>query len=99
MWKLLFFAALASLACRLIFGRWPWQFMTTRSTRAQAVFRARKLLGVRETATRDEILKAHKQLIAMVHPDRGGTNEQVHEANAARDLLINALPDPGVNKD
>ena len=99
MWKLLFFAALASLACRLIFGRWPWQFMTTRSTRAQAVFRARKLLGVRENATRDEILQAHKQLIAMVHPDRGGTNEQVHEANAARDLLINALPDPGVNKD
>ncbi len=99
MWKLLFFAALASLACRLIFGRWPWQFMTTRSTRAQAVFRARKLLGVRENATRDEILQAHKQLIAMVHPDRGGTNEQVHEANAARDLLINALPDPGANKD
>lgn len=99
MWKLLFLAALASLACRLIFGRWPWQFMTTRSTRAQAVFRARKLLGVRENATRDEILQAHKQLIAMVHPDRGGTNEQVHEANAARDLLINALPDPGANKD
>lgn len=99
MWKLLFFAALASLACRLIFGRWPWQFMTTRSTRAQAVFRARKLLGVRENATRDEILQAHKQLIAMVHPDRGGTNEQVHEANAARDLLINALPDPGASKD
>ena len=99
MWKLLFFAALASLACRLIFGRWPWQFMTTRSRRAQAVFRARKLLGVRENATRDEILQAHKQLIAMVHPDRGGTNEQVHEANAARDLLINALPDPGANKD
>ena len=99
MWKLLFLAALASLACRLIFGRWPWQFMTTRSTRAQAVFRARKLLGVRENATRDEILQAHKQLIAMVHPDRGGTNEQVHEANAARDLLLNALPDPGVNKD
>ena len=99
MWKLLFFAALASMVCRLIFGKWPWQFMTTQSTRAQAMFRARKLLGVRENATRDEILQAHKQLIAMVHPDRGGTNEQVHEANAARDLLINAFPDPGANKD
>lgn len=99
MWKLLLIAAVASLVCRFIFGRWPWQLMTTRSTRAQAVFRARKLLGVRENATRYEILQAHKQLIAMVHPDRGGTNEQVHEANAARDLLINALPDPGASKD
>jgi len=32
-------------------------------------------------------------LIAMVHPDRGGTNGQVHEANAARDLLLDDLPD------
>ena len=28
----------------------------------------------------------------MVHPDRGGTAEQVHEANAARDLLLDELP-------
>lgn len=94
MWKLLFFAALASAACRLVLGKWPWQYMSTRSTRAQALFRARKLLGVRETATHAEIVKAHRQLLAMVHPDRGGTNEQVHEANAARDLLINELPYP-----
>jgi hypothetical protein len=29
----------------------------------------------------------------MVHPDKGGTNSQVHEANAARDLLLDELPD------
>jgi len=29
----------------------------------------------------------------MVHPDRGGSNEQVHEANAARDLLFDDMPD------
>jgi DnaJ family protein C protein 19 len=29
----------------------------------------------------------------MVHPDRGGTNEQVHEAQAARDVLLDELPD------
>ena len=33
-----------------------------------------------------------KRLIAMVHPDRGGTDGQVHEANAARDLLLDELP-------
>jgi len=33
----------------------------------------------------------------MVHPDRGGSNGQVHEANAARDLLLDELPyDSGV---
>lgn len=99
MMRLLFFATLASLACRLIFGKWPWDFMTTQSTRAQGLARARKLLGVSKIATRDEIIQAHKQLVAMVHPDKGGTNEQVHEANAARDLLINALPEPRAKKD
>ena len=27
---------------------------------------------------------AHKRLVAMVHPDKGGSNAQVHEADAAR---------------
>ena len=94
MWKLLFFVFLASAACKLLFGKWPWRLMQTKSTRSQALFRARKLLGVRENATREEIMQAHKQMLAMVHPDRGGTNEQVHEANAARDILINELPYP-----
>ncbi|MXO91276.1 J domain-containing protein [Pontixanthobacter aquaemixtae] len=98
MLRLLLFAGLACLACRLIFGKWPWQFAQSKSTRAQALFRARKLLGVRENATRQEVLQAHKQLIAMVHPDKGGTNDQVHEANAARDLLLNELPYPTPDK-
>ena len=74
-----------------IFKRWPWQPKI--STRQQAVFNARKTLGVERTAKRGEILAAHKRLVAMVHPDRGGSNAQVHEANAARDLLRNELPD------
>lgn len=82
-----------------MFGKWPWQLAQTQSTRSQALFRARKLLGVRENATRTEILQAHKQLIAMIHPDRGGTNEQVHEANAARDMLIHELPNPSSQDD
>jgi len=35
----------------------------------------------------------------MVHPDRGGTNEQVHEANAARDLLLDELPQDGLSQE
>lgn len=90
--RLLVLLALASLVCRWVLGKWPWDFLRAGSTRQQALFRARKLLGVGADANRDEILAAHKRLVAMVHPDRGGTNQQVHEANAARDLLLNELP-------
>lgn len=91
--RLVLLALIISFGCKLIFGRWPWEYLRGRSTRHQAVFKARKLLAVRENADHKEILEAHKRLIAMIHPDRGGTNEQVHEANAARDLLLDELPD------
>lgn len=97
--RFLLIAGLVCIACRVFFGKWPWDLARTHSTRSSALFRARKLLGVSETATRNDILQAHKQLITMVHPDRGGTNEQVHEANAARDILINALPYPAPGED
>ena len=84
--------ALASLVCRWALGRWPWDYLRSRSTRQGAVIRARKLLGVGADAHRDDIIAAHRRLVAMVHPDRGGTAEQVHEANAARDLLLDELP-------
>ncbi|HAU21751.1 MAG TPA: molecular chaperone DnaJ [Erythrobacter sp.] len=93
MFRLLLLALIVSLACKLFFGRWPWDYLRGQSTRKQAVFKARKLLAVRSDASHQEILEAHKRLIAMIHPDRGGTNEQVHEANAARDLLLDELPD------
>ena len=83
-------AAIGVIAFKWITGRWPWQ--KNRSTRSQALFNARKLLGVEAHANRSEILAAHKRLVAMVHPDRGGTNQQVHEASDARDLLLNELP-------
>ena len=91
--RLVLLALIISFGCKLIFGRWPWEYLQGRSTRSQAIFKARKLLAVRENADHKDILEAHKRLIAMIHPDRGGTNEQVHEANAARDLLLDELPD------
>jgi len=88
--KLLLLAGIVVLGWKLLTGRWPWQ--AKQSTRAQAVFRARKLLGISAQANRMEIIEAHKRLVAVVHPDRGGSNAQVHEANAARDLLLDELP-------
>ena len=88
--RLLLIVVLVVLGFKLLMGRWPWEPKT--STRAQAVDRARRLLGVSAAASRADILAAHKRLVAMVHPDRGGSNGQVHEANAARDLLLDELP-------
>jgi DnaJ homolog subfamily C member 19 len=88
--RLLLLAGAICVGYKLFLGRWPWEKKLT--TRQQAVFRARQLLGIEASAGREDILAAHKRLVAMVHPDRGGTNDQVHEANAARDLLIDELP-------
>jgi DnaJ family protein C protein 19 len=93
MTRLLIYAAIICFGCKAVTGKWPWDYLAPKPTRSQALFRARKLLALRADASRGEILEAHRRLVAMVHPDRGGTNDQVHEANAARDLLLDELPD------
>ncbi|MDZ4308877.1 molecular chaperone DnaJ [Allopontixanthobacter sp.] len=91
--RLLVIAAVIALGCKLALGKWPWEFLSARtSTHQQALRHARQLLGVSAEASRQEVLDAHRRLVASVHPDRGGTNAQVHEANAARDLLIGQIP-------
>lgn len=90
--RLLILAAIVCVGCKLILGKWPWQYLRPQSTRQQAIFKARKLLGVGVDADHEAIKAAHKRLITLVHPDKGGSNDQVHEANAARDLLLDELP-------
>ncbi|MEM8726030.1 MAG: J domain-containing protein [Pseudomonadota bacterium] len=92
------FAIILAVVCllwRWALGTWPWEALRSKPTRSQAIFKARKLLGVEEGANHEQIKAAHKRLIAMVHPDRGGSSSAVHEANAARDLLLDELPDKG----
>ena len=91
MGKLIVIIGAAILLYYWIFKRWPWQPKVT--SRERALASARDLLGVSRFATRSEIVAAHKRLVAVVHPDRGGTSGQVHDANAARDLLLGQLPD------
>lgn len=95
--KLIIIGVLIVVIYRWALGRWPWQKKV--SARQQAAFNARRLLGVEAGANRNEIIVAHKRLVALVHPDRGGTNRQVHEANDARDLLLDGLPAPSLGPD
>lgn len=88
--KFLLYLVLAVLACKLLLRRWPWELLAS-SARNTAERKARTLLGLRPGASREQVIEAHRRLITLVHPDRGGTNEQVHEANAARDVLLDAL--------
>ena len=90
MTKLLVLVGLAVLAYRVFTSRWPWEPRRV-GGRSTAKAQARVLLGVGETASREEIIDAHRRLVTQVHPDKGGTNELVHEANSARDLLLAEL--------
>ncbi len=90
MMRLVVLAALVVLVWRLMVGRWPWQAKA--DPQARALADARALLGVGKSADRHQILAAHRRVIARVHPDRGGTEAGVHEADRARALLLSHLP-------
>lgn len=51
---------------------------------------ARRLLGVPADARRFEIIAAHRQLVARIHPDKGGSAADTQAANTARDTLLSA---------
>lgn len=90
MGRLVLFLILATLSCKSLTGKWPWELWAN-SERSQKEAQARSLLGLDRSASREAIIDAHRRLITQVHPDRGGTSEQVHAANAARDLLLARL--------
>lgn len=97
--KFAFLLVLVCVVWRWALGQWPWDALKLPPTREQEIAKARRLLAVPATATREEIVAAHKRVITSVHPDRGGSSAAVHEANDARDLLVAALPGDGSIQD
>jgi DnaJ homolog subfamily C member 19 len=83
--KLIWLAVIVIVGWRWLVGRWPWEKRSRVVDRGAA---ARALLGVVPGADRAQIMAAHRALLAQVHPDRGGTSEAVHAADAARDVLL-----------
>ena len=75
----------ALMAGALLWAAWRRKRPSARPMPAED---ARRLLGVTEGATLQEIREAHRRLIAKVHPDAGGSVELAHRVNAARDALV-----------
>ena len=92
MLRFLVIALVLSVLVRWAFGKWPWDYLRGPSPHSRAVADARRLLGVAPDADRNDIIAAHKRLVGRVHPDRGGSGADMHDANAARDLLLDQLP-------
>lgn len=67
-----------------------WRYL--RPAKPTELSRARKLLGVSPRAGEDAIRTAHRRLMAVNHPDHGGSPEAARRVNAARDTLLAALP-------
>ncbi len=93
MGKMILLLVIAAMGCKMLLGRWPWQMLALPPASPQLA-KARTLLGVGARASRTEIIEAHKRLLVQVHPDRGGSEALVYEANEARDLLLAQAPAP-----
>lgn len=60
----------------------------TQSREDPADAEARIILGVRRTATAEEIRSAYRAKMAQAHPDRGGSHAEAARLTAARDRLL-----------
>ena len=49
---------------------------------------AYEILGLREDATRDDVILAHRTLMKKIHPDHGGTTERAARVNEAKAVLL-----------
>jgi|SRR3989304_1343316 len=50
-----------------------------------------EILGVKKTASADEIKKAYRKKSKKTHPDKGGSNEEFTEVNKAYNILKDAI--------
>lgn len=49
------------------------------------------ILGLDETADKEQVTNAHRSLMQKMHPDRGGSDYLAQKINAAKDFLIQKL--------
>lgn len=55
---------------------------------------ALEILGLEESVNREDIVKAHRNLMQKMHPDRGGSDYLAKKINLAKDYLLENAPEP-----
>lgn len=50
------------------------------------------ILGLKDDATKEDIVQAHRRMMQKVHPDRGGSTYLAAKINAAKDVLTKINP-------
>lgn len=84
---------LVALLLALFVGWYLWKGGLKKRVSAVGMdeLEARRILELALDAGQDEIIAAHRRIIARVHPDKGGSAELARRVNMARDLLLARL--------
>ncbi len=56
---------------------------------------ALEILGLAASATESDIADAHRRLVQLIHPDRGGSHYLTVKINQAKDVLLGQMSAPG----